>query len=260
MCYDISQLALKMYKEAKRLNASPEEIEYLKQRWEELSKGGNPNMYHASGFQHPEMAVFTSVNGKISMDRKTWGLIPHWVKTELQAREIWNKTLNARSESLFEKPAFRDAAANHRVIIPLDGFFEHHHKKGKTFPYFIERKDRERMLVGGIASEWTNPETGEIEETVSIVTTRGNEVMTQIHNNPTMKEARMPLILNDDGCKQWLEGNESEVKELIRPNKTIELETRTVRRLRGEEYVGNEEKVRESFVYNELYEPPTLFD
>ena len=239
--------------------ASEEEIAYLKKRWEELSKGDEPHFYHVSGFSHPKLAALISENGKLDINKFTWGLIPHWVKNKLQAREIWNKTLNVRGETIFEKPSFRDAAKSSRVIIPLEGFFEHHHKAGKTFPYFIKRKDGKRMLVGGLASDWVNVTTGEVEKTLSIVTTKGNAMMSEIHNNPKLKEPRMPLILSDEDTAQWLEGEENDAQALIEPNVDVEFESQTVRRLSGKNSVGNCEEAQEEYLYDELIEPPTLF-
>jgi putative SOS response-associated peptidase YedK len=181
------------------------------------------------------------------------------VKDESQAKEIWNKTLNARGETIFEKPSFRDSAKKSRCVIPLDGFYEHHHKGGKTFPYYIQRKDKESLLVGGLTSEWVNEVTGEIIKSMTILTTPGNELMKEIHNNPKLKEARMPFLLEDKDARLWLEGEENEVKGLIKPNLDQKLEAHTVRRLRGSNYVGNCQEAQEEFDYDELIEPPTLF-
>ena len=189
-----------------------------------------------------------------------WGLVPHWVKDNEQAKQIRSKTLNARGESIFEKPSFRDAAKKGRCIIPLDGFFEHHHKNGRTFPYFIQHKDRKSLLVGGLQSSWLDPINEEIMCTVTIVTTPGNKLMSQIHNNPRLEGPRMPLILESEDAEQWLKGSEKEVRELIKPNIKQKLESYSVRPLRGNNYIGNCEEVQDAYEYPELNEPPTLFD
>ena len=259
MCYETSQLAYRIYKEAKRIHASDEEIEYLRKRWEELSKGNEPQFYHVSGFSHPKLAALKSKKGKLEIDQFTWGLIPYWVKDELQAKELRDKTLNARGETIFEKPSFREAARSSRLIIPLDGFYEHHHKAGKKYPFYIQRKDKRKMFIGGVSSDWNNQATGELIRTLSIVTTKGNDMMKEIHNNPKIREPRMPLILNDEDCVKWLEGEEEEVVELIVPNVNIELDSHTVKKLRGKEYLGNCEEVKGEYVYEEMSDPPTLF-
>ena len=259
MCYDASQLALRIYRDAQRSGASPEELEELRRKWKILSEEHPPNLHHGSGYSHPELYAFHKNEEKLTVDRFIWGLIPHWVKDEEFARKIWNQTLNARSETMFEKPSFRDAAKKKRVIIPLEGFFEHHHKAGKSFPYFVENQGEENLLVGGIAAEWINPATREIINSLSIVTTKGNSFMAEIHNNPKMKEARMPLLLNDEHCSPWLEGEPSDLKDLLQPNSEIDLAAHTVRRIRGKEYIGNCPEATEAFEYEELMEPPTLF-
>ena len=183
MCYETSQLAEKIYREAVRLGADPDEIDRLKLKWEQL-KAEHSGYYHASGFQHPKLAVLQSKENKIELDLSVWGLIPHWVKEEEQAQQIWNRTINARGETIFEKPSFRQAASTGRCILPLDGFFEHHHKNGRAFPYYIKTANKERLLIGAIKDSWTNRATGEIIDSFSIVTTPGNELLSEIHNNP----------------------------------------------------------------------------
>ena len=258
MCYDTAQLAYKIYKEAKRLKASPEEIEELRKKWKRL--GDSPiDLYHTSGYSHQKLAAISSAKGVLDISRHHWGLIPHWVKDTEQAEQIWNNTINARGETIFDKPSFRDAANKHRCIIPLDGFYEHHHKAGKTYPFFVRRVDKQRMFVGGLLSDWVNKETGKIISTTSIVTTKGNELLSQIHNNPKSKEPRMPLIIDDENAMQWLEGSKEEAMELIRPNTEQELEAWTVRRIRGKDYMGNRKDVQDEFVYDELNESPELF-
>ena len=217
MCYETAQLVYNIYKEAKRSGASEEEILELRTKWERLKNGGL-KFYHVSGFTHPKLAAFSSKEGHLDVDYYNWGLIPHWVKDEMQAKQLWDKTLNARGETIFEKPSFRDAARKSRCILPLDGFYEHPHKAGKTFPYFIRRLDKQPLLVGGLVSEWVNEGTGEILKTTSIVTTQANPLMKDIHNNPKLKEARMPLVLRDEDARRWLEGNEQEAMKLIKPS------------------------------------------
>lgn len=256
MCYETSQLAFRIYKEAVRLGAPAEEIERLKKKWEKL-KGGVNDYYHTSGFEHAHLVIF---NKERELELSQWGLIPHWVKDEKTATEICNKTLNARGETIFEKPSFEKAAHENRCILPLDGFFEYFHKKGKRFPYFVRAKNGARLMVGALKSHWTDPVNGNAINSFSIVTSGANDVMQAIHNNPKLAEPRMPLILGDEEAKIWLNGNESDVKKLIQPNFNVKLESYTVGRTKGKNYLGNNEKIHEPFGYPELYKPPTLFD
>lgn len=253
MCYNSAQLATKIFKDAKHLGATSEELEVLKRKMEEAYKREYMNpLFHASGYAHPKMFAFDILKGNLDVNLHHWGLIPHWVKDEKTAKELWNHTINARGETIFEKPSFRDAAKNKRCIIPLQGFYEHFHYKNKTFPYFIKRKDDEDLMVGGLLSDWINKDTGEIISTMTIVTTEANSMMSKIHNNPKDKEPRMPLLLEFEDCKIWMEGSKEEVIGLIQPNKKIALEAHTVRRLSGKEYIGNVEEIQDVFEYEEL--------
>lgn len=258
MCYDTTQLAFKIYKEAIRLKATPNEIQFLKEKWEKL-KSDDVELYHASGFDHPKLAAFKSIDSTLTIDQYQWGLIPTWVKNETQALEIWNKTINARGETIFEKASFKEAAQNNRCIIPIDGYFEHFHKAGKTFPYYIQRQDNVPMFIGGLTSNWKNPDDGIENKTLSFVTTKANKFLSTIHNNPKMKESRMLFILDDQNAQQWLEGNEREATELIKPNTSIDLKAHTVRKLRGKNAVENKKEAIEEVHYSELDEPLTLF-
>lgn len=259
MCYETSQLAEKIYREAVRLGADPDEIDRLKLKWEQL-KAEHSGYYHASGFQHPKLAILQSKENKIELDLSIWGLIPHWVKEEEQAQQIWNRTINARGETIFEKPSFRQAASTGRCILPLDGFFEHHHKNGRAFPYYIQAANKESLLIGAIKDSWTNRATGEIIDSFSIVTTPGNELLSEIHNNPKLEGPRMPLIINEGDTQQWLTGDQKEADVLIRANHQLELEAHTVQKLKGKSYLGNCPEVLNKHSYSELNDEPTLFD
>lgn len=258
MCYESSQLAYRIYRDAKRLGASDEELNELRRRWHDL-ENDRPQFYHVSGFSHPDLLGFTRKNRTIDLDSFFWGLIPNWVPNEEQASKLWNQTLNARGETIFDKPAFRDAALSERIVIPLTGFYEHQHQKGKTFPYFIAAEAEEDLLVGGLAAEWVNPATGELIRSATIVTVPGNALMARIHNNPKLNEARMPLILSEDQSAQWMTGSQSDAEEILSLSCKVNLRAHTVRRLRGKEYLGNCKEVQEAYDYPELIEPPTLF-
>ena len=83
-----------------------------------------------------------------------WGLIPSWIKDENSALQIQDKTINARAESLFDKSAFKSAIQNQRCLVMVDGFYEHHHFKGKVYPYFIFNKDQSPMVFAGVYDIW----------------------------------------------------------------------------------------------------------
>lgn len=172
-----------------------------------------PEYETISGFAHPMLPVIDCEEpGKIHL--MEWGLVPHWVKDEHTASEMRNLTLNARSETLFEKPSFR-SILTHRCLILVNGFYEwqtHATQKAKT-PYYIHLKSQELFAMGGLYDEWVNTTTGEITKGFSIITVEANPLMAIIHNT----KRRMPLILPANTEKDWLQKgmNEGEIKNLI---------------------------------------------
>jgi putative SOS response-associated peptidase YedK len=152
------------------------------------------------------------------------------------------------------------AAHKGRCILPLNGFFEHHHKNGRTFPYYIQASNKKRILIGAIKDSWTNKNTGEIIDSFSIVTTEGNALLRTIHNNPKLEGPRMPLILNEKDSAQWLNGDNKDARALLKPNQSIDLQAHTVQKLKGTFYLGNQESVQNEYLYSELNSSPDLFD
>ncbi len=251
MCYDTAQLAYRIYRDAVRLKASPEEIDALKKKWEEL-KEDQPDFHHANGFDHPELIIFQKKEEGWDLTSSQWGLIPDWVHDEQKARSLWNSTLIARGESMFEKPSFEKPAKSNRCVLPVDGFYEHFHKNNKTFPHYIQRKDGKRLLIGALSNDWKHPVTGELISTFSIVTTKANDFMASIHNNPKIPEARMPLFIDEHNANDWISGSQSTVEALIQPDATQRLTSKTVKPLRGKLYIGNRPEIMEEHNYSEL--------
>lgn len=158
----------------------------------------NP-VFHASGFSFPEWPVITAEEpGKLNLFN--WGLIPFWVKDEEQAKQMRARTLNAKSETVFEKPSFRSAIHKQRCIVISTGFFEWQDCNKKKYPYFIRLKGQEIFGLAGIYSRWTDKNTGEIFRTFSILTTHANPLMAKIHN---LKE-RMPVVLPPLKENDWI--------------------------------------------------------
>lgn len=172
-----------------------------------------PHAWHAAGYAHPVVpAVASGQNNEVR--GYSWGLVPPWAKDAATAADIANKTLNARGETMWELPSFRDAAARNRCLIFLNGFFEWRHEGKEKQPWFIYT-DHTPFAVGGLCSTWVNPDTGEIRETATIVTTPANELMTYIHN----EKQRMPLILAPHQWELWLNtaAPVADVKQLVAP-------------------------------------------
>ncbi|SMG15671.1 Putative SOS response-associated peptidase YedK [Marivirga sericea] len=218
MCYDISSFIQKKKKYTQR--HPDKNMSALENLFNEKGEPVQP-IFHTTGFDHPKLAVITNKNPD-EFTLFQWGLIPFWTKDSEQAEDIQNKTINARGESIFEKPAFRKAAADRRCIIMVDGFFEHQHQKKQLIPYYISLKDQSPISLAGIWEEWENPDDGQKISTVSVVTTTANSLMAEIHNNPKLKEPRMPLILHQELESEWLldmkdKISEEQVKALIQP-------------------------------------------
>jgi len=251
MCYDIQALEeaqlrrIRLHGDRK---AEEEAIERL------VPKTDLP-LFHASGFSHPELLIYTDEDPYFP-SVATWGLIPHWVKDEAGMKKIWNNTLNARGETIFEKPSFRFAAEHNRCLIYINGFYEHHHFNKSTYPFYIYRKDGEPVILAGLWSSWTNDDGKQIKS-FSIVTTEGNAMMAKIHNNPKLEGPRMPLILPEELADQWLAPISEEldtkmIEELIMSFPEDELDFHTVSKLRGKDYLGNVEHISDKVVYEDL--------
>ncbi len=124
-----------------------------------------------------------------------WGLIPSWAK---DAKIGW-KMINARAETIAEKPAFRDAFRRRRCIITADGFYEWKVTTRAKTPFFIRLRDERLMLLGGLWERWISL-SGEPIETCTVITTQANDALQQIHD-------RMPVIVHKDKMAAWLDPN-----------------------------------------------------
>ena len=133
-------------------------------------------VFHANGFSFLQMPVITQLNPG-SVHLFNWGLIPHWIKTKADADKIKTQTLNARSETVFEKPSFRSSITNQRCLVIADGFFEWMEFQKKKYPHYIYLKNGSLFCFAGIFSSWTDKETGEHINTFSILTTKANQTM-----------------------------------------------------------------------------------
>lgn len=153
------------------------------------------------------LAVHQSADGREVTFYK-WGLIPSWAKdTAIGARLI-----NARSETVTEKPAFRQAFKKRRCIIPADGFYEWQRIAGRKQPFFFKMKDESPFGFAGLWEHWEGSGNQTINS-CTILTTEANEVLRPVHD-------RMLVILHPDDYELWLDGGEREqslLKELLRP-------------------------------------------
>ena len=141
----------------------------------------------------PVLAI--SNDEKYTADFFVWGLIPMWAKDPT----IGSRLINARGETLAEKPSFRGSYRHKRCLILADGFYEWKtfgDRKNKT-PYFIHMQDRQPFAIAGLWDSWESPDGSSIK-TCTIITTTPNELMENIHD-------RMPVILHSRDYAKWLD-------------------------------------------------------
>ena len=254
MCYDVNFLTKKKIKYARRFAGSEADIEELEKQLEELGER-IPAHYHVSGFDHPDVPVITAEPEGIQA--LNWGLIPNWIRDTSSAVELSNRTLNARSETMFDKPSFRESARERRCLVIVDGYFEHQWVNGKSYPYHIFLKNNEPMALGGLWDLWKDPVSGVYRKTFTIVTTRANPMMETIHNKPRGSEGpRMPLIIPRSMEEQWLMDHEEQTRNLIeeisQPYEEELMDAFTVPRLKGKQATGNVPEANKEHLYDEL--------
>ena len=155
-------------------------------------------------------------DGENTADFFVWGLIPMWAKDP----GIGSRLINARGETLAEKPAFRGSLKYKRCLILADGFYEWKSaeaRKSKT-PYFIHMKDHKPFAFAGLWDSWNSPD-GSLVKSCTIITTEPNELVSIIHN-------RMPVILHPRDYAKWLDTSPQtpdQLKPLIKPFPTEEM-------------------------------------
>jgi putative SOS response-associated peptidase YedK len=154
----------------------------------------------ASAFNLPECPVICSDEPE-KIKLFTWGLIPFWVKNSRSAAEIRMKTFNARAETIAEKASYKHLIKTKKCLVLTNGFYEWHTEGKLKQPYYINVKNTEAFALAGIYDSWTNRETGEIEDTFSVITTRANPLMEKIHN----LKKRMPVILDEETERVWID-------------------------------------------------------
>lgn len=165
-----------------------------------------------TAFTQPFLPVIASDNKDVIQLYK-WGLIPSWVKDDETAKKIRNATYNARSETAWEKPAFRAGIKYRRCLVLAHGFYEWQTRGKLKIPYYIRHKNDLPFAFAGLSENWVNKDTGEILNTVSILTKKADPFMEKIHNT----KKRMPVILSENLEKQWIESGaaKNELKKII---------------------------------------------
>jgi putative SOS response-associated peptidase YedK len=155
-----------------------------------------PPRFNLAPTQEAPIVRVVEPDGARRLDLLRWGLVPYWAKEAA----IGNRMINARSEGVAEKPAYRSSFKKKRCLVVTDGFFEWQ-KQGKSpkQPYLIRRQDRQPFAFAGLWSSWKDPERpGAPLETFTILTTSPNEAVRTVHD-------RMPVILNRNDYGLWLD-------------------------------------------------------
>lgn len=152
-----------------------------------------------------------------------WGLVPSWAKDS----DIGNRMINARAETITEKPSFREAFKSRRCIIPASGFYEWQRvEKGTKQPHYFYLKETEVFGFAGLWEEWLDKTTGDLLETCTIITTEANEVLKPVHD-------RMPVILKAEDYDQWLDQkvkDTDKLQKLLVPYRAKEMDSHIVSR------------------------------
>jgi putative SOS response-associated peptidase YedK len=179
--------------------------------WEKIEKEFNvkddqnmdlPPRYNIAPSQ--QIAAVRVLEGVRELSPLKWGLVPSWAKDA----DIGNRLINARAETLAQKPSFRDAFKKRRCIIPTTGFFEWAKKgSGAKQPFYFYLKDKDVFGFAGLWEEWLDRDSGELLETCTIITTEANEVLEPVHD-------RMPVIVKPKDYEQWLDPNEKNADRL----------------------------------------------
>lgn len=122
-----------------------------------------------------------------------WGLVPSWAKDPA----IGDRMINARAETVAEKPAYRGAFRRRRCLVAADGFYEWQRTGGRKQPYFVHLRDDRPFAFAGLWDRWEGEDYTSIES-CTLLTTEPNELMQPIHN-------RMPVVLTPEGSVRWLD-------------------------------------------------------
>ncbi len=166
--------------------------------------------YHA--FSFPRLPVLYYDAG-LKINTMQWGLVPSWISDSEAANSIREKTFNARSETIDEKPSFSDSFESRRCIVPVNGFYEWQHNGKDKIPWYIYFPDNEIVPLAGVWDRWMDESNNLVRNTFSIVTTQADSLMKKIHNHGE----RMPVVIDDSNLADWINPSVkgAEVKRLL---------------------------------------------
>ena len=240
-----------------------------------------PSYHHVSGFAHPPIIACHQLDPFKAIVAE-WGFVPHWVKTEKEAylpAKPYNNMLNVQSQTMFDKPAFAKAARYGRCVVLIDGYYESHHYKGRTYPFYIYQKDHQPMFIAAICRKalWVNEDTGEViqKNVLATLTCEANETLAKIHNNPKMVQRgnghRMLVILKEKQVADYLapfptplgekgdalqeESFINEIERICSPYPQKAISYHTVAPLRDRKhmpYPGNVPEIKAPYLWNDF--------
>jgi putative SOS response-associated peptidase YedK len=175
---------------------------------EEFSTSAEPNRTLPVDWNiKPTQDIYIVKNQEITI--ASWGLIAPWSKNSNDALRSQSQAINARSESVHEKPTFRNAFRQRRCLVPATGYYEWATELGRyktKQPVFISRDDEKLLAFAGIFDRWISPE-GEIRDSVAIITRDAVGDLAKVHN-------RMPLFLPRERWGAWMDSDVTDVEEI----------------------------------------------
>lgn len=208
-----------------------------------------PDYFMVGGFEHPVLPVMLESSLKMC----SWGLIPNNNKIENweSAQHYRKLTLNARAESIFEKPSYKDNIRQHRCLLPVSGFYEWRNFNGRKYPYYIYPEGANSFLIGSVYDSWLDKSTGITHTSFSMVTTAANGMMETIHND----KKRMPLILSTQNAQLWLQPQlqKPDIEALMQPYDEHYMRSHTIsNRANNVKLDRNYADIMKPFYYPEL--------
>ncbi len=139
-----------------------------------------------------------------------WGLVPFWAKDP----SIGNRMINARAETVAEKPAYRTAYRQRRCLVLADGFYEWHTEESVKTPYYISLESGGPFALAGLWEHWQSKETDESLQTATLITMAANEFMATLHH-------RMPVILEPSTADRWMAGEDVQPDAIAQDSPTL---------------------------------------
>ncbi len=192
-------------------------VDVLKARFD-FSETGPVSLPRFNAAPRQDLPVITKAAASRVLKPMQWGLVPSWTK-DLNAA---NRPINARAETVAEKPSFRGPLKSRRVLVPADGFYEWGERPGRKgrVPFLFRLRDKEPFAIAGLSDVWRSP-GGSLLETFTLLTVAANALTREIHE-------RMPAILLEEAETVWLDGTVNEALSVLNPHPEQRMEAHEV--------------------------------